>query len=137
MVYDKEGKPRGYAFVEFERESDMRAAYKNGDGKKVDGRRVLVDVERGRTVRNWRPRRFAGGLGGTRKGSENENERGSGRVRSGGGDDRRGSPRAGDRDRRGSDRDRDRDRERGRGRDDKDRGKDDRRGRSRSRDRRR
>ena len=33
----------------------------------VDNRRILVDVERGRTVRNWRPRRFGGGLGESRK----------------------------------------------------------------------
>lgn len=32
----------------------MRLAYKRGDGRKIDGRRVLVDVERGRTVRNWK-----------------------------------------------------------------------------------
>lgn len=31
----------------------MRLAYKRGDGRKIDGRRVMVDVERGRTVRNW------------------------------------------------------------------------------------
>lgn len=42
-----------YAFVEYENEEDMRLAYKRGDGRKIDGRRVLVDVERGRTVRNW------------------------------------------------------------------------------------
>lgn len=34
------------------------AAYKHADGKKIDGRRVLVDVERGRTVKGWRPRRL-------------------------------------------------------------------------------
>jgi hypothetical protein len=34
------------------------AAYKHGDGKKIDGRRVLVDVERGRTVKGWLPRRL-------------------------------------------------------------------------------
>lgn len=45
--------PRRYAFVEYEHEDDMRLAYKRGDGRKIDGRRVLVDVERGRTVRNW------------------------------------------------------------------------------------
>jgi hypothetical protein len=34
------------------------AAYKYADGKKIDGRRVLVDVERGRTVKGWLPRRL-------------------------------------------------------------------------------
>ena len=34
------------------------AAYKHADGKKIDGRRVLVDVERGRTVKGWQPRRL-------------------------------------------------------------------------------
>ena len=34
------------------------AAYKYGDGKKIDGKRVVVDVERGRTVKSWRPRRL-------------------------------------------------------------------------------
>jgi len=36
----------------------LAAAYKHADGKKIDGRRVLVDVERGRTVKGWRPRRL-------------------------------------------------------------------------------
>lgn len=39
--------------MEYEHEDDMRLAYKRGDGRKIDGRRVMVDVERGRTVRNW------------------------------------------------------------------------------------
>jgi U1 small nuclear ribonucleoprotein len=77
------------------------AAYKHGDGKKIDGRRVLVDVERGRTVKGWLPRRLGmffhisyvlllfinlssiellgGGLGGTRKGAPDENVKHSGR----------------------------------------------------------
>lgn len=38
--------------------SYSQAAYKHADGKKIDGRRVLVDVERGRTVKGWRPRRL-------------------------------------------------------------------------------
>ncbi|KAI8542410.1 hypothetical protein RHMOL_Rhmol08G0136900 [Rhododendron molle] len=49
---------------------DMKAAYKQADGKKLDNRRVLVDVERGRTVPNWRPRRLGGGLGTTRIGGK-------------------------------------------------------------------
>ena len=36
----------------------ITAAYKHADGKKIDGRRVLVDVERGRTVKGWLPRRL-------------------------------------------------------------------------------
>ena len=47
------GKPRGYAFIEFEHKNDMKTAYKMADGKKIEGRRVVVDVERGRTVPNW------------------------------------------------------------------------------------
>ncbi|CAF9908375.1 hypothetical protein IMSHALPRED_006655 [Imshaugia aleurites] len=55
---------RGYAFVVYEREKDMKAAYKETDGIRIKDRRVLVDVERGRTVKGWRPRRLGGGLGG-------------------------------------------------------------------------
>ena len=33
----------------------------------IMGKRVLVDVERGRTVRGWKPRRLGGGLGGRPK----------------------------------------------------------------------
>lgn len=36
----------------------LLAAYKHADGRKIDGRRVLVDVERGRTVKGWLPRRL-------------------------------------------------------------------------------
>jgi U1 small nuclear ribonucleoprotein 70kDa len=36
-------------------------------GKKIDGRRVVVDVERGRTVKGWKPRRLGGGLGGGKR----------------------------------------------------------------------
>jgi len=84
MVKDKNDKPRGHAFIEFERERDMRTAYKQADGKKIDGRRVVVDVERGRTVNGWMPRRLGGGLGFTRKGGKGENQTASGRVMGGG-----------------------------------------------------
>ncbi|KAL6867746.1 hypothetical protein ACP4OV_015770 [Aristida adscensionis] len=61
-------KPRGYAFVEYMHTQDMRRACKLADGMEVDGKRVLVDFERGRTVPNWRPRRLGGGLGSSRIG---------------------------------------------------------------------
>jgi U1 small nuclear ribonucleoprotein 70kDa len=74
------GTPRGYAFIEFEHERDMRAAFRDADGMKLQGRRIVVDCERGRTVKNWKPRRFGGGLGGTRLGGVHENVTSSGRV---------------------------------------------------------
>ncbi|KAL0808762.1 hypothetical protein ABMA28_012443 [Loxostege sticticalis] len=80
MVYNKENdKPRGYAFIEYEHERDMHSAYKHADGKKIDGKRVLVDVERARTVKGWLPRRLGGGLGGTRRGGADVNIKHSGR----------------------------------------------------------
>lgn len=68
IVHDKvSGKPRGYAFIEYKKEKDMHEAYKRADGKKINGRRVLVDVERGRTHKGWLPRRLGGGLGGRKE----------------------------------------------------------------------
>lgn len=60
MPKDREGLPRGYAFVEFERERDLKRAYREANGRRIDGRRVLVDVERGRTVKGWLPNRLDG-----------------------------------------------------------------------------
>ncbi|KAJ7178637.1 U1 snRNP 70K protein [Mycena crocata] len=70
IVRDKKGRSRGYAFVVYERERDMKAAYKESDGLHIMGKRILVDVERGRTVRGWKPRRLGGGLGGRPKRAE-------------------------------------------------------------------
>lgn len=65
IVRDTAQKPRGYAFILYERERDMKAAYKDAEGIKINGRRVMVDVERGRTVKDWKPTRLGGGLGGS------------------------------------------------------------------------
>ncbi|KAI6192316.1 U1 small nuclear ribonucleoprotein 70 kDa [Aphelenchoides bicaudatus] len=112
MVNDQEGKPRGYAFIEFAHKSDMSSAYKKSDGTKIDGKRVVVDYERGRTQKTWLPRRLGGGKGETRRAKQRRS-----RSRS--------------RDRNGRDnRDRSRDRDSRRDRD-----RDDRRDRDRSRDR--
>jgi U1 small nuclear ribonucleoprotein len=48
LVLDKDGKSRGYAFVEFSSEQDLQMAYRKSEGRKIDGRRIIVDVERGR-----------------------------------------------------------------------------------------
>ena len=55
-------------------------AYKQADGRKVDNKRVLVDVERGRTVPNWRPRRLGGGLGSSRMGGADTDKKDSARY---------------------------------------------------------
>ncbi|XP_029440922.1 U1 small nuclear ribonucleoprotein 70 kDa [Rhinatrema bivittatum] len=116
IVYNKRsGKPRGYAFIEYEHERDMHSAYKHADGKKIDGRRVLVDVERGRTVKGWRPRRLGGGLGGTRRGGADVNIRHSGRDDTSRYDER-DRDRERERDRRERSRERDKERERRRSR---------------------
>nr|GMC67829.1 U1 small nuclear ribonucleoprotein 70 kDa [Ipomoea batatas] len=108
LVTDKNNnKPRGYAFIEYVHTRDMKAAYKQADGKKIDNRRVLVDVERGRTVPNWRPRCLGGGLGTTRVGNEDLNQR---ELVQSGGKAQSEEPRIRD------DRDREKSRERGRDR---------------------
>ncbi|KAF3434730.1 hypothetical protein FNV43_RR21815 [Rhamnella rubrinervis] len=113
LVNDRDtNKPRGYAFIEYMHTRDMKAAYKQADGRKIEGRRVLVDVERGRTVPNWRPRRLGGGLGTTRVGGEEVNQRYSGREQSQSGGQRRSEePRV--REDQHGDRDREKSRERG------------------------
>jgi U1 small nuclear ribonucleoprotein len=74
IVKEKQtGKSRGYAFVEYEHEEDMKRAYRAADGMKIEGRYIVVDVERGHTVPTWLPRRLGGGLGGTRLGGKHEN----------------------------------------------------------------
>merc|ERR1712146_576994 len=75
MVYDQKGKPRGYCFIEYEHERDLKNAYKQGDGKKIDGRRVMVDVERGRTVEGWLARRLGGGRGPGRQGKPSKKKK--------------------------------------------------------------
>ncbi|KAI8085122.1 uncharacterized protein BX664DRAFT_300853 [Halteromyces radiatus] len=115
LVKGKDGQSRGYAFIEFEREKDMKAAYKDADGMKLFGRRIQVDVERGRTVKNWKPRRLGGGLGNTRAEKKPDSEssssshqhndiRGSSRDRYSEGRYDRGSSRSGKRSRGDSDR---------------------------------
>ena len=51
LVKDQAGQSRGYAFIEYKDGEDLKRAYRRGDGLRIDGRRVLVDVERARTVR--------------------------------------------------------------------------------------
>ena len=46
LVNDKvTGKSRGYAFVEYEHEEDMKKAYRSADGMRLEGRNIVVDVD--------------------------------------------------------------------------------------------
>ncbi|KAK9453176.1 hypothetical protein V1511DRAFT_505850 [Dipodascopsis uninucleata] len=140
VVRDKDtGKSRGYGFIVFAREGDMRAAYKEMNGAKIKNRKITVDVERGRTVKSWKPRWLGGGLGGRHytkaailKASKDYHERDRDRGRDRDRERYRGASGGGKRD---WDRDRDRDRYGDRyRRDDRDRDRD-RRDREHDRDR--
>ncbi|KAK8803647.1 hypothetical protein WA158_001341 [Blastocystis sp. Blastoise] len=67
IIRDLEGKSRGYAFVEFKNEKDLKRAYDDMNARRFNGRVIMVDVERGRTVNSWIPRRLGGGRGQSRK----------------------------------------------------------------------
>ncbi|KAF8722630.1 hypothetical protein HU200_022465 [Digitaria exilis] len=97
LMTDKEtGKPRRYAFVEFAHTRDMKNAYKHADGIKLDNKRLLVDVERGRTVPNWRPRRLGGGIGSSRISGEGADQKRAAREQQLVGRHRSEEPRRGD-----------------------------------------
>lgn len=65
VVRDKaSNKSKGYAFILFENERDLNQACKDASGKVINGRQIIVDVEKGRTVKHWKPRRIGGGTGG-------------------------------------------------------------------------
>lgn len=58
-------KPRGYAFVAFQSPPAAKHAIESNGGEMLlGGKRVILDLERGRLQRNWRPRRLGGGEGG-------------------------------------------------------------------------
>lgn len=47
-------------------------ALERGNGRRVDGARVVVDCERGRTRSEWVPRRLGGGKGDKRRDRDTE-----------------------------------------------------------------
>eukprot|EP01053_Blabericola_migrator_P001725 Blabericola_migrator_1__1724@NODE_1463_length_4505_cov_224_617846_g238_i2_p3_GENE_NODE_1463_length_4505_cov_224_617846_g238_i2NODE_1463_length_4505_cov_224_617846_g238_i2_p3_ORF_typecomplete_len253_score36_31RRM_1/PF00076_22/1_3e19U1snRNP70_N/PF12220_8/2e16RRM_5/PF13893_6/1_2e06RRM_7/PF16367_5/1_8e04RRM_7/PF16367_5/3_4e06RL/PF17797_1/3_1e05RRM_occluded/PF16842_5/0_14PHM7_cyt/PF14703_6/0_18RRM_2/PF04059_12/0_26Strep_SA_rep/PF06696_11/0_45Strep_SA_rep/PF06696_11/1_8e03_NODE_1463_length_4505_cov_22 len=63
LVTDKSSKPRGYAFIEFRSSDGLRAAYREANERNLDGRRIVVDIEKARIIRGWLPRRLGGGEG--------------------------------------------------------------------------
>lgn len=82
LIKDKETqKPRGYGFIEYEHKKDMLEAYKYSTYVKIDGRVLVVDIERGRTMINFIPRKFGGGIGDTRYNFDNSLSRSRSRDR--------------------------------------------------------
>jgi len=71
------GMSRGYAFIEYAHEADMRDAFRQAHRMNVDGRQIMVDFERERVMHTYIPRRFGGGFGGKKE---------SGQLRFGGRD---------------------------------------------------
>ncbi|KAJ4904167.1 U11/U12 small nuclear ribonucleoprotein 35 kDa protein [Raphanus sativus] len=61
------GASRGYAFVEYETEKEMRRAYEDAHHSLIDGREIIVDYNRQQLMPGWIPRRLGGGLGGRKE----------------------------------------------------------------------
>ncbi|KAJ3681137.1 hypothetical protein LUZ60_015626 [Juncus effusus] len=61
------GASRGYAFVEYENEREMRRAYEDAHHTIIDGSEVIVDYYRQQLMPGWIPRRLGGGLGGKKE----------------------------------------------------------------------
>ncbi|KAL6578903.1 small nuclear ribonucleoprotein 35kDa (U11 U12) [Orobanche minor] len=61
------GASRGYAFVEFETEKEMRGAYKDAHHTYIDDSEIIVDYNRQQLMPGWIPRRLGGGLGGKKE----------------------------------------------------------------------
>lgn len=66
IIRDHQGKSRGYGFIVYERDTDAQACFSelSRTGAKLKERTILIDIERSRVWRNWKPRRLGGGLGG-------------------------------------------------------------------------
>lgn len=66
VIRDQNGKSRGYGFIVYERNSDAQSCVDElcRSGLKLGNRTILVDIERSRILKNWKPRRLGGGQGG-------------------------------------------------------------------------
>lgn len=61
------GASRGFAFVEYESESEMRQAYEDAHHSMIDDAEIIVDYNRQQLMPGWIPRRLGGGLGGKKE----------------------------------------------------------------------
>ncbi|KAK7272929.1 hypothetical protein RIF29_13972 [Crotalaria pallida] len=61
------GASRGYAFVEYETDREMRHAYMDAHHAFIDDKEIIVDYNRHKLMEGWIPRRLGGGLGGKKE----------------------------------------------------------------------
>ncbi|KAJ9701425.1 hypothetical protein PVL29_006675 [Vitis rotundifolia] len=61
------GASRGYAFVEYETEREMRRAYEDAHHSMIDDCEIIVDYNRQQLMPGWIPRRLGGGIGGKKE----------------------------------------------------------------------
>ena len=60
IIKNNKGISKGYGFIEYERTRDFATALDNGNKKKINGRHVYVEAERGRTDNKFRPIKYGG-----------------------------------------------------------------------------
>jgi U1 small nuclear ribonucleoprotein len=60
IIKNNKGVSKGYGFVEYVKTKDFAKALDNGNKKKINGRHVYVEAERGRTDSKFRPIKFRG-----------------------------------------------------------------------------
>ena len=60
IIRNRKGENKGYGFIEYERTKDFREALERGNKKKINGRHIYVEMERGRTDNKFKPMRLWG-----------------------------------------------------------------------------
>ncbi|RCK67400.1 U1 small nuclear ribonucleoprotein [Candida viswanathii] len=66
VIRDQKGKSRGYGFIVYQRSADAQNCVNElcRTGLELGNRTILVDIERSRVLKTWKPRRLGGGHGG-------------------------------------------------------------------------
>ncbi|CBH13522.1 U1 small nuclear ribonucleoprotein, putative [Trypanosoma brucei gambiense DAL972] len=59
LIFDRNGHSRRYGFVQFGREADVQRAVASSGKRRLHGRSVVIDVERGRQEPEFLPKRIA------------------------------------------------------------------------------
>lgn len=60
IIKNNKGISKGYGFIEYERTRDFAVALDNGNKKKINGRHLYVEAERGRTDNKFLPIKYGG-----------------------------------------------------------------------------